>query len=117
MNASGRFPPYEFFTRPLPATNPAPPIVIATSAHARLSPTAEDPMTTRRQGSNNRGKTVRDKAEARTPSSQRHATTPDATRQQQALDNQGAQGRMAPSWRNRISDDEDDDDETPPTLH
>jgi hypothetical protein len=48
---------------------------------------------------------------------QKHATTPDATRQQQALENQGSQGRMAPSWRTRISDDDEDDDETPPTLH
>ena len=85
-------------------------------------------MATRtRQGSGTRGKPVGDKAVPRTPSArdqvarkhaiQKSATTPDATRQQQALDNQGPQGRMAPSWRTRISDDDEDEDETPPTLH
>jgi len=75
-------------------------------------------MATRtRQGSSTRGKPARDKAAARTTPAQKHATTPDATRQQQALENQGSQGRrLAASWHTRASD-EDEDDETPPTLH
>ena len=74
-------------------------------------------MATRtRQGSSTRGKPARDKA-ATTPPAQRHATTPDATRQQQALDNQGSQGRMASPWHTRITDEDDEEDETPPTLH
>lgn len=52
----------------------------------------------------------------RTPTAQKHATTPDPLRQQQALSNQGSQGRMAPTWHLR-SDDDEDDDEVPPTLH
>lgn len=75
-------------------------------------------MATRtRQGSSTRGKPARDKTATRTPPAQKHATTPDATRQQQALENQGSQGRMAPSWRTRVSDEDEDEDETPPTLH
>ena len=75
-------------------------------------------MATRtRQGSSTRGKPARDKAGTPVPPAQRHATTPDATRQQQALDNQGSQGRMAPSWHTRTTDDDDEEDETPPTLH
>jgi hypothetical protein len=75
-------------------------------------------MATRtRQGSSTRGKPARDKTGAPAPPAQRHATTPDVTRQQQALDNQGSQGRMAPSWHTRTTDDDDEEDETPPTLH
>lgn len=55
-------------------------------------------------------------ASARTPPAQKHATTADPLRQQQALSNQGTQGRMAPSWHVRSEEDEDADD-LPPTLH
>ena len=65
----------------------------------------------------NRGKPVPHRGTAtRTPPAQKHATTADPLRQQQALSNQGSQGRMAPTWHVR-SDDDEDDDEVPPTLH
>ena len=44
----------------------------------------------------------------------KHATTPDPLRQQQALSNQGTQGRGG-DWGMRAEDE--DEDEVPPTLH
>jgi hypothetical protein len=73
--------------------------------------------TRKRQGSSTRVRPAGDKAQARTSPAQKHATTPDAIRQQQAIANQGAQGRMAPAWRTRVGDDDEDEDEAPPTLH
>lgn len=73
--------------------------------------------TRKRQGSSTRDRSAGGKAQVRDPTPQKHATTPDAVRQQQALANQGTQGRMAPSWRTRMGEDDEDDDEAPPTLH
>jgi hypothetical protein len=75
-------------------------------------------MTTRNRHGTARGKSAPPKAKASAPAAQQeHASTPDPLRQQQALSNQGSQGRMAPSWRTRFSEDDEDEDETPPTLH
>lgn len=73
--------------------------------------------TRKRQGSSTRARPAGDKAQARGSQPQKHAATPDAIRQQQALANQGTQGRMAPAWRTRTGDDDEDEDEAPPTLH
>lgn len=67
-------------------------------------------------GTRNRTTAPRGDTERRTPPAQKHATTADPLRQQQALSNQGSQGRMAAPWRTRSEDDEDEDD-VPPTLH
>jgi hypothetical protein len=84
------------------------------------------PMATRnRHGSSTRGSNPRGKADARASPRkttqehvhQKQATTPDPVRQQQALANQGSQGRMASTWRTRFGEDDEDEDETPPTLH
>lgn len=92
--------------------------IVTTNGHMR--PHSEDPMARIRQGSSTRGRTAssQQKAGARTPAAQKHATTPDPVRQRQALANQGSQGRMAMDWGTRMDREEDDDeDDTPPTLH
>lgn len=78
-------------------------------------------MTTRSRTGSTRGKSAPPKPGARSarhePATAPHATTPDARRQEQALANQGTQGRMAPAWRTRFGEDDEDADDTPPTLH
>ncbi len=76
-------------------------------------------MATRTRHHSDRGKTAppaQTKASAST-TQQEHASTPDSLRQEQALSNQGSQGRMTPTWSTRFSEDDEDEDDTPPTLH
>lgn len=75
-------------------------------------------MATRTRNGSTRGRSAPPKAApSPVPAAQEHASTPDTLRQEQALSNQGSQGRMTPSWRTRFSEDDEDEDETPPTLH
>ena len=74
-------------------------------------------MATNRQGSSNQGH-----RQGRAPSRrQAHATTPDEQRQEQALANQGTQGRkLSPGYfspDHRLGGGDDEDDEEPHTLH